>query len=262
MRLIANGTNQGGIPGIFKKLTTQAGLTYDVTIEAVSAQTLTYHFNDQSAVIGASNWDVVVLQEQSTRPVPASRGGNPSGFQTAVTNLSRLIASNSNANMFLYETWARPDLVIPSGQVYSGSSLSEMQNDLRDGYHLAAIANGLSGVAPVGDAFMRAIADGVADGNPYDGISADKLNLWDTDNTHPSKYGAYLSATVLFHKITGVDPRSLTVGSGSAAEGLSINSADANVLNQVAYFTVVPEPSALMLLGGALVSFAVMRRRQ
>jgi hypothetical protein len=53
--LDANATSQGGIPGIFKKLMTQAGLSYNVTIEAVSAQTLTYHFNNHSALIGASN---------------------------------------------------------------------------------------------------------------------------------------------------------------------------------------------------------------
>lgn len=256
----ANGTNQGGIPGIFKKLTTQVGLNYDVTIEAVSAQTLTYHFSDHAATIGASRWDVIVLQEQSSRPVPSSRGGNPNGFNTAVRNLNNLIVANSNADVFLYQTWARPDLVFPVGEPYSGTSLTEMQNDLRNAYNNAATVNSLAGVAPVGDAFMRAISEGVADSNPYDGISPGKLNLWASDNTHASLHGAYLSATVLFRQLTGEDPRQLSVGIGSAAADLNISPTDASRLHQIAFVSVVPEPSAFALLSISLAVASVLRR--
>ena len=37
-----NGTGYGGVPGIFKQLTVDAGLNYNVTIEAISSMSLYY----------------------------------------------------------------------------------------------------------------------------------------------------------------------------------------------------------------------------
>ena len=80
----AQGTNEygpfGGIPGIFLTLTREAGLNYDVSINAVSSATLTGTANSASRVAAIENnpltgkpFDTVVLQEQSFSPLPTKQ---------------------------------------------------------------------------------------------------------------------------------------------------------------------------------------------
>jgi hypothetical protein len=230
----------GGIPGIFKKFTDEAGLNYEVHIEAISAKTLQYHYANALSVIGQP-WHKVVLQEYSTGALPNSRGGNRTGFYAAGTSLAQAIhKANAQAEVYLYETWARADLVYPTGRTYSGLPVDTMFADLHKGYYGALAGNShYAGVAPAGDAWLRAISSGVALRNPYS-PDATKLNLWGADNYHPSKWGAYLNACVLFYRTTGVDPRTLGAGEQAAA-ALGITSTAAVALQQVAYQQVVGE---------------------
>jgi len=73
----------GGVPGIFKAMTVQAGLDYDVSISARNAATLRGQFlNTANAAwdlrgnVASQTWGVVVLQEQSDAALPAGRGKN------------------------------------------------------------------------------------------------------------------------------------------------------------------------------------------
>jgi hypothetical protein len=233
----------GGIPGIFKKFTDEAGLNYEVHIEAISAKTLQYHYTNALSVI-AQPWNKVVLQEYSTGALPTKRGGNRTGFYTAGTSLEQAIhKANAQAEVYLYETWARADLVYPAGSTYSGLPVDTMFADLHKGYYGALAGNShYAGVAPAGDAWLKAISSGVAMRNPYK-PDATKLNLWGTDNYHPSKWGAYLNACVLFYRTTGVDPRTLGANEQAAA-ALGITATAAVALQQVAYQQVAGDQPA------------------
>jgi hypothetical protein len=73
----------GGVPGIFKQLTVQAGLEYAVSMSARNAATLRGHYLntanadwDLRGNIAKQKWDVVVLQEQSDASLPKGRGAN------------------------------------------------------------------------------------------------------------------------------------------------------------------------------------------
>ena len=73
----------GGVPGIFKQLTVQAGLDYVVSMSARNAATLRGHFLntananwDLRGNIAAEKWHIVLLQEQSDAALPAGRGAN------------------------------------------------------------------------------------------------------------------------------------------------------------------------------------------
>ncbi|RYY14792.1 MAG: SGNH/GDSL hydrolase family protein [Cytophagaceae bacterium] len=201
----------GGIPGIFKKLTDEAGLNYEVHLEAISGQTLKFHYDSALAVIKQPKWNAVVLHDYSTGPVPARHGGQPARFYTYATQLEQAVhQANPQAKLYLYETWVRADQTYPEGKGYSGLPLDSMQADLHRAYYQEAAQNkGFAGVAPAGDAWLRAIRQGVADPNPYDAAEPGKVDLWGRDHYHPSAYGAYLNACVLLAKITGADPRKL-----------------------------------------------------
>jgi hypothetical protein len=74
----------GGVPGIFKQFTVQAGLDYEVALSTRNAASLRGHYlNTANAAswdlrgnIAKRKWDVVVLQEQSDAALPAGRGAN------------------------------------------------------------------------------------------------------------------------------------------------------------------------------------------
>jgi len=73
----------GGVPGIFKQFTLEAGLDYDVSISARNAATLRGHYLDSASPawdlrgnVASRRWDVVVLQDQSDIALPAGKGKN------------------------------------------------------------------------------------------------------------------------------------------------------------------------------------------
>ncbi len=110
-----------------------------------------------------------------------------------------------------------------------------MQSDLHQAYFNLCSNGHFSGVAPVGDAFLRTVEDGLADPNPYDGISPGTINLWAPDEHHASVEGSYLSTVVLFAVITGLDPRTLPTNAGSPAADLGVRPTTASVLHRIAY---------------------------
>jgi hypothetical protein len=89
-------------------------------------------------------------------------------------------------------------------------------------------------VLPVGEAWNRAFATGVADPNPYDGVAFGQVDLWSYDQYHASVAGYYLEALIVFGGITGVDP--MTLGSRErAADELGLSAAQATSLQKVAH---------------------------
>lgn len=215
------------------------------------------------------------------------------GASTGTCGTLRTIPANANANpnaqVYLYQTWARPNLVdapsqtttdpvtgavIPTGVPATSfyTSLQAMTDDLRGAYLAAALAagadgsGGIAGIAPVGDAFMRAIADGVATPDMYapSAMSDGLIDLWFDDGTHASKYGSYLSALTLFGTITGLDPATLGLNE-IAARDLGISAKDAGLLQRVASaqlgFAAVPEPATLALVGLGVGMMWLRRRR-
>jgi hypothetical protein len=75
--------NWGGVPGILKMMTDEAGLDYEISLSTRNAATLRGQFlNTANAAwklrenVAAQKWDVVILQEQSDAPLPAGKGKN------------------------------------------------------------------------------------------------------------------------------------------------------------------------------------------
>ena len=206
------------------------------------------------------------------------------GASNATCTLQRTIPANAKANaaaeIYLYQTWARPNLVTGAftsttdpvtGAVTRTNTpattffnnLEAMTEELRLAFIAAAAqaaadgTGGFKGIIPVGQAFMSAVQGGAATRDFYapNALTDGLIDLWFDDGTHASKYGSYLSALTIFGSLTGLDPQSLGFNE-IAARDLGISGTDAYTLQQIAAvqlgFQKVPEPSSILLLALAL----------
>jgi hypothetical protein len=232
----------GGIAAIFKRLTQEAGLNYDVHVELASGMPLRFHYEHALGVIEQPQWNVVVLQELSTGPVLETKTGSPADFARYTELLEQAVhRANPAARVLLYETFPRADLTYPPGSPYAGKSIDVMGEALHAAYYREAQTEGhVAGVVPVGDAWLRAIRAGAAEPNPY-APEAGKLDLWNVDNYHPSRWGAYLNACVFFERLTTRDARTLGPNEGAAAD-LGISPVQAQTLQRIAHETVGAAP--------------------
>jgi hypothetical protein len=228
-----NGDGVGGVPALFKLFSEEAGLDYQVSLETASGQPLEWHWQNKRTLIDRS-WDHVVLQEYST--LDPLRPGDPAKLVIYSGKLAALVrARNPKAHISLTATWSRPDLTFPAGQHWSGQPITRMAEDIRRADDLARRSHPAIGqINPVGEAFSCAIAAGIADPNPYDGVSFGQVDLWAFDQYHASTAGYYLEALVVFGGVTGRDPRSLGRDE-TAANELGLSSDLAQRLQSVAW---------------------------
>ena len=228
-----SGRTFGGMPAIFKAFTEEAGLDYTVSLETVGGMGLDFHYTQKLPLLDKA-WDDVVLQSFSTLD-----GAHP-GDPTLLVRYSKLFADaftarNPQAKVWLDSTWSRADLTYPAGKPWSGTPIQQMGLDIEAGYEAALKgAPKAAGLVQTGLAFNRAIAAGVADPNPYDGIAAGQVDLWAVDNYHASTYGYYLEALMVFGKVTGRDPLSLG-DREMVANDFGFSAAQTHALQQVAH---------------------------
>ena len=258
-----NGSGIGGVPALFKAMTVEAGLDYTVSLETIPGVGLDTHYNTKlDTILGP--YDKVVMQSYST--LDAANPGNPAKLIQYSGLLAQAFhAINPDVDILLDATWSRADLTYRTNSPWLGQSIFQMALDIRKGYNAADAASDLiDGVIPVGEAWNRAIAGGLADANPYDGIGAGQINLWAPENYHASPYGYYLEALTMFGSITGRDPVSLGAGD-TVASDLGISAETAAALQRYASAQLaaeVPEPGMAAMFLSVAGLMCLARRRK
>ncbi|WP_196510745.1 DUF4886 domain-containing protein [Nostoc sp. NZL] len=158
------------LPWLTQQLAESAKETKKLETEmvVVGAATLKSHWKSGKALrlLKAKRWDYVVLQEQSTLPIT-----NPKEMYKYASLFDAEIKRVNSQTVF-YLTWAK-------------QNQPETQQILTDSY--MKIARELKAkVAPVGIAWQK-----VQEANP-------KLNLYSSDQSHPSPIGSYVAACVFY----------------------------------------------------------------
>ncbi len=228
-----NGDGVGGVPALFARFAQEAGLDFSVSLETAPGVGLDYHWNQRRALLDRA-WDDVVLSGYSTldREHP--------GDATMLTDYAGRLATlfhcrNPSTRVHLNATWTRADQTYLKTGHWYGRPVEAMALDVRAGNDAAAAASAyVSDVIPVGEAWNRAFATGVADPNPYDGTAFGQLDLWSWDQYHASTAGYYLEALVIFGSVTHRDPRVLGAGEKAGAD-LGLSEPQVRALQQVAH---------------------------
>jgi len=218
-------TYYNNIPQLTEEIIKSMG--YDFTSDSVTCGSYTLtKFADQNDEYGKqvytkltsnSDYDFVILQDQSTRSY-----SNYSGFYSAVETLNNLVKkTQKHAEVRLYATRGYPE----SGSSTSATVL-EMEQKIRDKYIECGASLSLK-VHHVGKAFSKVYSE-----------DRDKINIYFTDNKHPSHFGSFLSAHVHAMNLLGIDTRSSTFNSYYSNEEGSqwtINEDYAKILKDAAY---------------------------
>lgn len=183
-------------------------------------------YNDASLdMIGRGIWDFVVLQEHSQFPVIPFYRDNYTF--PAANSLNEIIqAENHCAQTVFFMTWGRKY----GGEQCINSHCSpvfvdffHMQDSLESAYMNMTLSNDAM-CSPVGMCFAESIANG------------DPIELFDTDASHPSLAGSYLTACAFYASIFLKTPVGIEYSGG-------LLPADAAYLQQIAEDVILTNPA-------------------
>ena len=151
-------------------------ISYVIQKIAVSSYTLEAHFKDPLTMQKIKNdkWNMVILQEQSTRPV-----NNPDLFLEFATKLDTEI-KKSGSEVSLFMTWALKD--VPTEISLIAASYGTVGLQLKDK------------VVPAGRVWEYFVKNNQT------------IDLYDTDKKHPSLAGTYLVTCVFYYSVFNKNP--------------------------------------------------------
>lgn len=191
------------LPTTFARLAQSGGRSVEVGMVANGGETLSQHASssDDTAKISSESWSYVVLQEQSDTPAYSS---SESTMYPPAKSLSDE-ATGIGAVPLLFMTWAHKD-----GEPDAGQSSYEGAQDATDRTYLALSSDLGVPVAPVGYTWLHVYLD-----HP-------DIDLWQSDNSHPTAAGTYLAACVFYATIFRQSPYGLSFDGGLAGSQAQI----------------------------------------
>jgi len=202
------------LPTLIKNLATNSGNILEKDQNTLGGYTLEAHSTNTTSLskISSNNWDFVIIQGQSQRP-----SFPPSQVETDVFPFAKIlndsvVANNTCSETLFFMTWGRQNGDQSNCSFYAPLCTYEgMQQRLRESYLQMALDNNAS-VAPVSMAWKKARE-----------LTGDTINLYNSDESHPSIYGSYLTACVFYASIFNKNP----IGNS--------------------FHSTLPEPTALLL---------------
>jgi PKD repeat protein len=197
-------TYYNNLPQLVADIGLSKGDSIIVDSNAPGGYTFQGHSTNTSSLakINAGNYDYVVLQEQSQLPSFSPGQVANDVFPYAYLLDSLIHSANACAKTVFYMTWGRKYGDASNCANYTPVCTYEgMQMRLRASYIQMAVDNEAI-VAPAGMAWRSSW------------YSDSTINLWSSDNSHPSLAGSYLTACTMYATIFRKSPVGATVVTG------------------------------------------------
>lgn len=207
------------VPTTFKKIAESLGEEVTTEMIAPGGYRFSNHCTNQATLdlINSRNWDYVVLQEQSQLPSfpPAQVANEVYPYAASLCNTIR--QNDICSQIIFFMTWGHKNGDASNCPYYEPlCSYEGMQWRLRQSYVELAEDN-QAWVSPVGMAFAQ-----IRQSNP-------EIELYSSDNSHPSAYGTYLAACTFYSTIFHKSP----VGATYISQGIEAN--EAQILQNTAW---------------------------
>ncbi len=208
------------IPGIFQAMATAAGESVFVDERtqagmAVADEQIIGHINDalSQSKISSQQWDYIVVQDNQGNYVN-SVGVIPANAGNANVTLYNQIKANYPCTRIIYFAgWG------PEGGVFTGDNTQACINRIYGNMNYLNNNIGNEIVSPIGKAWNTSLSQ------------MPGVDLYYSDNVHPSLEGSYLAAATLFVTIFKRDPSNINYTGG-------VNSTVAANMRSIAYTTV------------------------
>ena len=189
-------TSVNNLPATVQLLALSKGDTLFTDVSAPGGYTFQQHTTNTTtlAKISQQQWNYVVLQEQSQMPAFPQSQVQTEVYPFATTLDSLIHEIYSCTETVFYMTWGRKNGDASNCSSYPPICTYEgMQQGLRESYLAMGQMNDAT-VVPVGMAWKKIIADSLS------------FDLYQTDQSHPSVYGTYLTACVFYSVIYQKSP--------------------------------------------------------
>ena len=228
-------TQVNDLPGMVAHIAQSMGDELTYASNTPGGCTFEMHCSNASMdKICQGGWDYVVLQEQSQLPAFPIEQVEEMVFPFAAQLVDSVYAFNPEGEALFYMTWGRKNGDTEFGPIYPLMSTYEgMDSLLYERYMYMAEVNDAS-VCPVGRVWHY-----LRDHNS-------EIELYMSDESHPSLAGSYAAACAFYTMLFGRDPDSIIYDAGLGMKTASlIRSATHNVVYDSLWKWQRPEPNVL-----------------
>jgi len=184
-------TFMNDMPLIFQKMANASGYNCYVDTEVEGGKNLKYHAENPITYqkIHSRNWTYVVIQGHSIEFAAPQKKIDELSKPYLTQIIDSVRSNNSCTKIILYMTWG-----YKNGNSWEEISTYDKMQDLISKNYRALASEYNTIVSPVGEVW-KAVSHENKD-----------INLYFTDEKHPSLYGSFLSATTFFATITRKSP--------------------------------------------------------
>ena len=204
-------TNANNLPQMVSELALSFGDTLNFESSIAGGATFSSHSTNINTLnkISQNPWDYVVLQAQSQEPSFSPNQVSNDVFPYAQIIIDSIESNSTCTEPIFFMTWGRKYGDQQNCQFYPPiCTYSGMQQRLRQSY-LDMTINHNATCSPVGICWKESIAQDST------------LNLFSSDNSHPSIYGSYLAACTFYSTIF----KKTSIGSDYIPNGIATSTA-------------------------------------
>lgn len=192
-------TSVNDLPSLVQRIAENTGNTLEIRSNTPGGCTFAQHCENQSmTMIKEGNWDVVVLQEQSQLPSFPQNQVEVECLPFAQRLVDSIYRYNPDAEPMFYMTWGRKNGDTRNAEFFPILGTYEGMDDmLYERYMYMARTNNAS-VCPVGKVWR------------YIRTHHPEIELYQSDESHPSQAGSYAAACAFCVMIFHNDPLEIT----------------------------------------------------